>query len=88
MSKHTPGPWRTHLCDGTLVIDSDGVPVATTTGDYESEDEYAVMEANARLIAVAPDMLAALKAVVEFSGAHGGPYAAARAAIKKATGEP
>lgn len=92
MSKHTPGPWRTDLYDGTLVIDPDGVPVATTTGDYESADEYAVMEADALLIAAAPDLLEAL---IDLAGAGAEAWGEdrpcvriARAAIAKAKGQP
>lgn len=71
--KHTPGPWRTHVVDSTMVIGSDGSEIAQTLGDYESL--YATMEADANLIAAAPDLLEALEAfidVVENSGGvHG-----------------
>lgn len=43
--------------------------------------------ANTRLVAAAPDMLAALKAILDETGGMGGPFTMARAAIAKATGE-
>jgi hypothetical protein len=66
MSKHTPRPWRTHLTDDTLVIDAFGVPVATMDGNYV-DGSHAYMEANARLIAAAPDLLEALAPFAEFA---------------------
>jgi len=60
--KHTPAPWQTSLTDDTVVIHigADGVhyEVATIDGDYNEPDLWPVMEANARLIAAAPDLLA------------------------------
>ncbi|MEN6665525.1 MAG: hypothetical protein ABFD85_16170 [Phycisphaerae bacterium] len=89
MSGHTPGPW---VYKG-FVVDSDfsGWRVYLPTKyrrviDVEGTSA-AEADANARLIAAAPDLLAALKAVVAFTGAHGGPYADARAAITKAEGK-
>jgi hypothetical protein len=83
MSAHTPGPWHwdvdpleNRTPDVLVDKDSRAVMVANWKGS----------EADARLIAHAPELLAALEAVVAFSGAHGGPYAEARAAIAKATG--
>ncbi len=75
MSTHTPGPWQLHKSDDTLVIGSDCREVAEACGDYTEEAERPVlqrlveyldhhgrrMEANARLIAAAPDLLSALK---------------------------
>lgn len=102
MSKHTHGPWH-HLCVGDCfeVYGGGNVPwlrerVATT------EPLLAESAANARLIAAAPDLLAALRVcldslmtiadsagdVAEWNkGGHG--YKAtrkARAAIEAATG--
>ncbi len=72
--QHTPGPWG--LCDDR----KDGVSVITSGGDDGrsiafielvdvSEPE---LEANARLIAAAPDLLAALEAMVA-ADEHGWP---------------
>ncbi len=53
--------------------------------DYE-DAEKAAAELR-RLHAVNAELLEALKDVVAFTGAHGGPYAKARAAIARAEGE-
>lgn len=66
MSKHAPGPWRTQPwphereCMGAdlgamAVVGADGISPAVVWGGLESS------EANARLIAAAPDLLEALK---------------------------
>ena len=63
MSKHTPGPWQVaetrHKYD-TLIRNRDNDPVASTNfaGYYPK-----TAAANARLIAAAPELLAALKKV-------------------------
>lgn len=62
MSGHTPGPWETKWPKYNCTIESRGGVVATvyigqTIGDDESV-------ANANLIAAAPDLLAALKAML------------------------
>lgn len=62
MVKHTPGPWI--IEDDTDIIDQNGTFIATThdpASDIGTAREYA----NARLIAAAPDLLAALKASQE-----------------------
>ena len=63
MTKHTPGPWMVaetrHKFD-TLIRDRDNDPVASTNFAGYSPKTAA---ANARLIAAAPLMLAALKKV-------------------------
>ena len=101
--KHTPGPWRveedTTLVWGNCSFGDDGTlnevgkPVAEAQGergwartgrDRMPEGER---EANARLIAAAPDLLEALQYVMS---AHGeqltDAFAQANAAIAKATG--
>lgn len=94
MSKHTPGPWRYH----GFVVDSDFsgwrvyLPtkyrrVITVEGTSAAE-----ADANARLIAAAPDLLAALKAAFQPAGwSHSGDCMCevcemCRAAIAKAEG--
>lgn len=68
---HTIGPWRRERnLDATYVIGSDGIGsvVCEVRAYSEAPEETA---ANARLIAAAPDLLAALKAYVDwFGGAH------------------
>jgi hypothetical protein len=80
-TKHTPGPWK-YLPDAWIIADVGSV-VLTSQG---------MEKADARLIAAAPDMLAALRELVEdYEAAYGGndedaPKALtqARAAIAKA----
>lgn len=122
MSKHTPGPWRTGSCDGSMiwarefrsiawkdspptVNQGEGAIVAVvedpTFGKIERlrpgerfEDIRAEAEANARLIAAAPDMLEALRQIIEqttpFKNEKHGvvPYVRrlAQSAMAKATG--
>lgn len=54
--KHTPGPWSQSR---DLVLDSRGWSIARCM----EGDEFIDQEANARLIAAAPEMLAALASV-------------------------
>lgn len=84
--KHTPGPWSiTESCMNAWEIDGLDRSIATVNAveDIAPEDE-----ANARLIAAAPDLLAALQDFL-----HADPdvfaeeLAAARAAIAKAEGK-
>ena len=94
MRGHTPGPWALHDEVAGVVYGPDGHQVCTTPRTTRREVERA---ANARLIAAAPEMLAALLKLVEaVDPAVGGltledwatePVADARAAIARATGE-
>ena len=67
---HTSGPWS--LVAGAEagqvdVIGAGGVLIAELgNANWARKFEGTVVEGNARLIAAAPDLLAALKAVVEF----------------------
>lgn len=95
MSKHTPGPWRAEIGDENEPwshqwprIVSDEYEVVGTEGLY---GDFETDCANARLIAAAPELLAALKECVCALETCGKDYRAtelARAAIAKATGEP
>ena len=64
---HTPGPWAASYLDsnGQLVVKGKHIEICTCwhhcVGSIEEE-----MHANARLIAAAPDMLAALQEACEF----------------------
>lgn len=93
MSKHTPGPWYIgkdfsdqgrHIYAKQMVCDDDGEewhPLIASTDDDERLVDW---QANAVLIAAAPDLLAACKAALSDDQ----PYIEkCRAAIAKATGE-
>lgn len=81
---HTPGPWRDQPLSrrdptpgvNIWITGPDGQVVATLP-------DTAAGNANARLIAAAPDLLAALKLYVEH---FGDPLKVARPAIAKAEG--
>lgn len=97
MNKHTPGPWFSQYDDnGFYEIGSEAVSlrVAFTYSEYDTD------EANARLIAAAPDLLAALQTAkilleasyLDHEGTPNGQVIftgleAAREAIAKAQGE-
>ena len=105
-AKHTPGPWyalrgqrnisiRHKTGDRLLPM----VNVASVRGQFPTDCPYGSSEANARLIAAAPELLDALIAllgvapskapgaglIVEAEEKHANALQAARAAIKKAT---
>lgn len=87
MSAYTPGPWES--LDGgeigEIFVDSDEGPVADLVKPERGGSKR--VEANARLIAAAPDLLAALKGFVQPAGQYSGDLeAAAIAAIEKAEG--
>ena len=95
MSTHTPGPWEFDLVtlEVSALVDPDNSP------NYYApicklDDEWAAdfTEANARLIASAPDLLAALTAIESHWSAGNFSrtdelWSQMRAAIRKATGE-
>lgn len=83
MAMHTSGPWSYHTEDLRggryyCVV----IPGADETIDIHQTDNG---EANAKLIAASPDLLAALKAVVAIADRRTDEFNAARAAIAKAT---
>lgn len=106
MSKHTPGPWFVNWAgsgkDGKFVYDEcyvyapeTGVENVAVAADIADPLTGKPSAANARLIAAAPELLDALRAIVEtdfLPGAWNDQYEAiakkARAAIAQATGEP
>ena len=68
MIEHTPGPWRVHAAikpgEFTICAESGGfAPLARVKGDKRTTLPAA--QANARLMAAAPDMLTALLAMLE-----------------------
>lgn len=95
MSGHTRGPWRSAMVSekswNVGVYDADGEQVALVK--VASALHSARRDADARLIAAAPDMLAALRRAVlalafasETSAAMHDDYQVVSAAIDKATG--
>jgi hypothetical protein len=92
MSGHTPGPWKTDTDDfhDRCIYDADGNWLANATSDDESPEAIARSEANTLLLASAPELLDALKAIMEAHGpgtlASEGLYNQAVAAINKAEG--
>ena len=92
MSKHTPGPWQIGKNFGSVVCDT---PVPGIRGSDDTEYygghliAESVTEANARLIAAAPELLEALQDMVsDHASLSAATLAFARAAIAKATGAP
>lgn len=81
-TQHTPGPWSQdngHIWHGDIHI-------AALTQNWSDGGTQKL--ANARLIAAAPDLLAALQAICDgVNWAHADCREVARAAIKQATGE-
>lgn len=68
MSAHTPGPWRkaTNLQGHTNHVVADSyVTVCSFLTSVKSSCDRDDIEANARLIAAAPDLLAALQSIAE-----------------------
>ena len=65
---HTPGPWKHHLGRGSSprfhIQTSAGYQIVSTTELNQSKEENEMREANARLIAAAPELLEALMSVV------------------------
>lgn len=96
---HTPGPWVWRAKSGSLHQVGDapaqfgqfGKCVLTPIYEYDSGADTIVSDADAALIAAAPDLLAALKDLHEAVQGGGYPHAAmteARAAIAKAEAAP
>lgn len=92
-TKHTPGPWIQHDKASMAILGKNGFLVANCGGHFDSRRESGELEkehqANARLIAAAPELLEALTAMVEthYWDQEFPAFKQARAAIHKATGE-
>jgi len=100
MSGHTPGPWYVaqndemfHIIGPAKNCNRNGIEnewdVALVEDDFTDARPREERAANARLIAAAPDLLAALKsmvACVEIIGSPVGDMDNARAVIAKAEG--
>jgi hypothetical protein len=63
MSQHTKGPWKVRKGDKYYAVCSGHVPLAAVLPQY-IKDEFAA-EANARLMATAPQLLEALRKVLD-----------------------
>lgn len=95
MSNHTPGPWTVTGWNEIVVSAPNGNTLCLAPGD-EKNCPFDRMRANARLIAAAPELLAALHGMVDMFERHiegrEGPddvahrWDVARAALAKATG--
>ena len=94
MNKHTPGPWFAFVDKGQTIIRTSRTsaafsPLAVVKGD--KRDTLKDHEANAKLMASAPDLLEALEALLDYaeSGWDHFPDVSvnARAAISRARGE-
>ena len=59
MSEHTPGPWRAEQC----AVYGPGTPKGRDTCIAAAINHYGYGRANARLIAAAPNMLAAAREI-------------------------
>jgi hypothetical protein len=85
--KHTPEPWA-YSYESTdqewAVVTGFGGLVVANVNDVNDGDRQ---QANARLIAAAPELLAALQAVLSVADRQTVEFDMARAAIAKATGE-
>jgi len=86
--KHTPGPWvATHANGNDFIVKAGDIEVVAGCGCYGSPYMRGNPDADARLIAAAPDLLAALHGVLRVADRATDEFDAARAAIAKATGE-
>lgn len=90
---HTPGPWRIGNSHSWNVIGADGHLVASATfGGYQDDKKQrAEVDANARLISAAPDLLKACEAaysiLIQESQDPNRAAAVLREVIAKAKGE-
>lgn len=86
---HTPGPWDIEYADEDGYLYEDGVTIVSCEGPVA----FGVIDCSARVVAAAPDLLAALiRMRDEFSGsaqskAQDDAWAMAQDAIEKAGGE-
>lgn len=94
MAKHTPGPWEARPDDRgagsypycTVWAGPPGLNGSVVAAiRLDDEGRELPFEANARLIAAAPELLEALKGVLAVADRKTNEFDAARAAIAKAT---
>ena len=67
MAEHTPGPWHVEM--GAYVLDSARTRIADVCDRYDGVNNNfkSSAEANAKLIAAAPDLLEALQRLVDLN---------------------
>jgi hypothetical protein len=84
---HTPGPWQYTFEGGTVafIVEADGTTVAKLSAT-ENSTAHSALPSNARLIATAPDLLAALQRCLRYGGLYPDLADEVRAAITRATG--
>lgn len=87
--QHTPGPWKYGYERPTAQDPEEQWAIVTIAGGHivANVNPDSRQDANARLIAAAPDLLAALEAVVFISDRKHDAWDKARAAIAKAKGQ-
>jgi hypothetical protein len=85
-TQHTPGPWRVRHGVNEAFIDAPPIVcLAVVNSLCDLPKAVAECKANARLIAAAPELLAALRWVVGDDNSDEPCMVAGRAAIEKAT---
>ena len=67
-AQHTPAPWRLNAGNETLVMGSNQRPIARAECGGTAGIGLAEAEANARLIAAAPELVEALLGVIDCAG--------------------
>ena len=65
-TKRTPGPWHTGGHGNTIIYAADGWAVADVKVYHNRHNGYEETQANARLIAAAPELLEACVAMIEW----------------------
>lgn len=85
--KHTPGPWTTEDCTDGIAIESGGKYIADVHYHIAGAMSAQETQANAALIAAAPEMLEVLEMLLAHRGMMGSDsWAVAEKMIKKAKG--
>lgn len=70
-TQHTPGPWNDGLhYHGNLAVQADNGRLVALCGRLSLDDEQLENQANARLIAAAPDLLSTLLWLLEDLSLH------------------
>jgi hypothetical protein len=82
----TPGPWAVNRINGKLIIGGRAFGIANVLSVAEVTKLKPHSEANARLIAAAPELLAACESLLPFLQHRPNALATVRAAIAKAKG--